>query len=463
MKRLVFLLSLFLLAGFMRTYAQEKTVKGEYNGATVTIKYIPGDPDYIKKIDYVDKLIEDLKKSSGKLQGLQRKFTWIGDSINKLHKALEDSLSSRIRNLEKNSNNPSAISLKNKERIISDSLNKVYKTKEDSLKGRIKILETTLAASAGPGRKNLDEITYLRKRNFSLYDSIQEANKMIKYLKSLPRPGQHMVDRSGISLALTYGIGMPLFTNSLINNKIWDKSRSLSQHNGNIAVEIPIKQSSPFAFEAGLGFTYTTLKARFTYFNETINNLVDPYSAKYNAVCSYKNVEEDVTMMSVNLGPISISYGRPRCNRISGYGKLGVTFSYNFQRTFKGTGRYDISGYFPEWNITIHDVPELNFNSDGSCYDKVDVSDNQFVLWGNIAGGVFVPLSRFQEYREAHFILKIGAKCDYSLTSISKQLDENFIKGAAYRINQSNILAGKDTHILSPGIEIGIIYMLLKK
>lgn len=453
MKRVVFLLSLFLLAGSMRTYAQEKTVKGDYNGTTVTIKYIPGDPDYIKKIDYVDKLVEGLKKSSNKLQGLQRKITRIGDSINKIHKVREDSLQARIRTLA-NSNR--------RNNIISDSLNKVHKDREDSLQASIKFLETK-DVSKRPRNKPSEEIISLRSRTSVLFDSLQQANKMIKYLKSLPGPDQRMVDRSGISLALTYGIGMPLFNNSLIKNKIWDKSRSLSQHNGNIAVEIPLKRSSPFAFEAGLGFTYTKLKANFTYFEETVNDQVDPKGANYNAVCSYNNVEEEVTMMSVNVGPISLSYGRPRCSRISGYGKLGVTFSYNLQRNFKGTGKYNIAGYYPEWNITIHDVPELNFNSDGSCYDKVDVSANQIVLWGNIAGGVYIPLSKFQEYKEAHFILKIGAKCDYSLTAMSKQLDETFIKGATYRINQSNILAGNGTHILSPGIEIGIIYMLLKK
>jgi hypothetical protein len=453
MKRVVFLLSLFLLAGFMQTFAQEKTVKGDYNGTTVTIKYIPGDPDYIKKIDYVDKLAEDLKKSSNKLQGLQRKIPRMADSINKIHIAREDSLRGRIRTLENN----------NKEHVILDSLNEIYAARLDSLQARIKYLDSVIVVLTGPGHNNNKEIIALRSRTFTLFDSLQQANKTIKYLKSLPGPGQHMVDRSGISLAFTYGIGMPLFTNSLIKNKIWDHSQSLSNHTGNIAVVIPIKGNSPFAFEAGLGFTYNKLKAKFTYFGETVNDQVDPLGATYTAICSYKNVEEEVTLMSLNLGPISISYGRPRCSRVSGYGKLGVTFSFNLQRNFNGTGQYDISGYYPEWGITIHDVPELNFNSDGSCYEPVKLSANQFVLWGNISGGVYVPLSKFQEYKEAHFILKIGAKCDYSLTEISKQLDETFIKGAAYRINQSNILAGSGTHILSPGIEIGIIYMLLKK
>jgi hypothetical protein len=464
MKKPAFIIFVLILSSYISAFAQEKTVKGEYKGTTVTIKYVPGDPDYIKKIDYVDKLIEDLNKSSAKVQSLQKKMKSLADSVNSLHKKREDSLVARIRILEKGVPVVAAGPSASKVKTLTDSIVRSHKGIEDSLKARIKTLETATVPVPVPvsANKTNEELTYLRNRNFSLYDSLQEANKTIKHLKSLPLEGQRMADRSGLAIVLSYSLGMPLFSNDLIKNDLWNKTRAMSRNEVSIAAEIPIK-TSPFAIEAGLGITSSKLKAGFSQYQETVNGQVDPFGVSYNAICSYKNVEEQVTLFSVNLGPLGVSYGRPRSNRVSGYGKLGVTFSYNLQKNFKGAGMYDISGYYPEWDVTIHDVPELNFTSDGSCYDKVEMSANQFILWGNIAGGIYIPLSKIRDYREAHLVLKIGARCDYTLTAVSKQLDETFIKGAAYRINQCNILAGKGTYILSPGIEIGLAYLLLNK
>ncbi len=236
----------------------------------------------------------------------------------------------------------------------------------------------------------------------------------------------------------------------------WDKSHPISSQFG-LVYEQPM---GPVSLGIGLGISNYKFKATFSNFEETLEGLTDIDNDRYNAICSYKDVKENVSLLYLDI-PIVLSIGQPRVHRIGAYCKIGITASINLQNKFKGEGKYNISGYYPEWDVVIHDVDELNFRSDASCYEDADYKVNKLVLWGNLAGGVYLPLSKIKEGKDARYILKLGARCDYSLNTISKQLTELY-SGAAYHINQSNILSGKGTRILSPGFEIALIFMLAK-
>jgi hypothetical protein len=472
-----------LLAVFVcfKTNAQdEETVRGKYkDGYEVTIKYIPGDPDVITSIKYplvselkqqVDNLkkqIKQLTPDPGRVSELQKQIILLKKQLN--NQALDSvkvkELEKQIYNLQtqlsnRNANSGKAIELDNQ--IMA--LNKRINTIEDSLKISF---EKNDSLHNEIENKKKEAANYEKQNNKLLADqkllneSLKRAYDQIEDLKPYKEPRTEDVKKSAPSISFSYGMGVPILFSSLIENKIWEKEHTLSQYGGNIIVEFPIKPSLPFSFGIGLGTTYYKLFAHFSSFVETVYDQTDIDNKKYNAICLYNGVREEVSLLYAEM-PLFISYGRPRSHRISGYCKIVITPSYNIQKTFQGEGSYNISGYYPEWNVKLHDIAELNFNSNGRCYEKVDFNINEFVLWGSIAGGIYIPISNLKENNRSAFILKIGVKCDYSLTTISNELNEIFIKGATYRIYQSNILAGKGTRILSPGFDIGLVYMFSK-
>jgi predicted nucleic acid-binding Zn-ribbon protein len=305
-------------------------------------------------------------------------------------------------------------------------------------------------------KNNNIEINKLKGIILSINDSLAQAKKEIKRLDDkLKRHGEDNNIQSS-SIAVSYSTGIPFLYSNLIKSDFWDKNNSLSNQ-FNLIYEKPF---GAISLGIGLGITKYKLKASFSSYEETINGLVDADNDTYDAICSYKNVKEDVSLLYMDI-PISLSYGQPRVNRIGAYCKFGVTASILLQSKFNGEGVYNISGYYPDWDVEIHDVDVLNFNSNASSYENADYKEDKFVLWANLSGGVYLPLSKIKEGKNARFILKLGAKCDYSIMPLSKQIQELF-KGASYHIKQSNILSGKGTRILSPGLEISIIYMLAK-
>ncbi|MFZ4398522.1 MAG: outer membrane beta-barrel protein [Bacteroidales bacterium] len=451
MKKIGLLVLLILVC--IQIQAQEKNVIGKYNKEkNIKITYIPGAKgDIISSILYEG---TELKEKLNKLTTLESEKVKLKNSNDQLlieKTNLQNEIKLLKRPIVGGNNNDSLnliITKKEAEYKLLISENEKNIKEINTKEVEIKRLRDELNNNINPGTTTIKEKE----------KEIERLKKELEIRRVNPiKPNSEIDDykKSKASVGFTIGSGKPYLSGDLINNSIWQENNPLSKEFCISYETSQLSTSSPISLSIGLGLSSYKLKAHFSFLKETVNGQTDIDNDTYNAICLYSNVEENISLLYLNL-PILFSYGIPRSNKMSLYGKIGITPSFNISNSFEGSGNYNISGYYPEWNVLIHDVDALNFSSSSSTYKNVDYKINKFVLWGNISAGLYLPINGDS------WMLKIGVKCDYSITPISKQLDEIFIKGATYRINQSNMLAGKGTRILSPGFEMSVIYILNK-
>jgi len=432
----------FLLAIFVCSSAFAQLVVGKYEGKNVKLKYIKGNPDIITSLEY--ELVTELKNQMAALKSEKNKLNADLDNLTNKNKSLQN----EIDRLNAETKGGGVITKGNEAEI--DSLKTIIsnlQSVKDKLTNDIeKVNQNESSASALLAQKE-QELANLKKE----LDKVKKGRdqKRVDYLKS------------SASFGLSYAPGYTDLSGEIIGNGIWNEKHKLSNQ-FNVFMEFKqLSEGAPLALGLGLGISSFKLEAGFSSFNETVEGQNDIDGDNYTAICAYSDVKENLSLAYLDI-PLYVSLGVPRSGRISAYCKIGITPSINIQKRFEGVGKSNISGFYADgWNVTLHDIDELPFNSNGSCYENdVEYKVNPLVVWGNISGGVYIPLSNYKANNDARLIFKMGAKLDYSITSISKPIDEAaIIKDATYRLNQVNILAGKGTRILSPRVEIGLIYL----
>jgi len=232
---------------------------------------------------------------------------------------------------------------------------------------------------------------------------------------------------------------------------------------GDDVVLIPTK----FAIGFGLGMTIIDKSAMAVF----KNNLTSfDFEDKDNDKCVVKlelnDVNESVNLTYLDV-PLYLEISKPSRTKINTYLKMGVKASLKISNddklllkgTYTATGTYTEIGdkREPVGTLILHDISELGYLSGQQCYNKNEYELNPVVFWGNITGGVNIPLKNDQL---ATWILRIGAKIDCSINAvykISKNSDsKKFTDDKKYPFYQVNILG--NGRILNLGLSIAMIY-----
>ena len=196
----------------------------------------------------------------------------------------------------------------------------------------------------------------------------------------------------------------------------------------------------PISVEVGLGVGGMTFSAHRGAGTATIES-VDVDGDKYQAICDYSDMVEKQKLTYLNI-PIRLCIGQPVRDRVTAYFKIGVTPSINVSSKFEGEGTYSLKGYYPQWDVTIEDVPELGFGSDFDSYaDGLSPKIKKFVLWGNIAAGVYVPFGK------SGLVFNGGVKLDYPFMRIGASTEDVEL------FNHEN-------KALIPSLNIGLTYTI---
>jgi hypothetical protein len=213
-----------------------------------------------------------------------------------------------------------------------------------------------------------------------------------------------------------------------------------------------------FAFGIGLGINFIHKTSYFENFSETLHNYIDIDNDNCTIMLNYNNVKESVSLTYLDI-PLYLEIGKLGRIKPSACFNLGVKASVLVAKRFVNEGTYTSTGYYPKWDVTIHDVPVLGYYTNAQCYENPEQNVSPFVLWGMASAGVNIPFSSFEKNKIAKWILRLSAKVDYSLTPVSKVMDDSYFKGAAFRLNQVNMLSNGN-RIFSAGFSIGMIYCL---
>jgi len=268
---------------------------------------------------------------------------------------------------------------------------------------------------------------------------------------------------------------IPVVMNSLLKNNCWkgnkktgtqvDFSVDYRKHffHQEIENDEVISYPSLFALGVGLGFSYITKSIGFDLYSEKLENYTDVDGDLCHVSLEYKNVNEKVSLYYLDV-PLYLEIGKLSRVKISGFFKIGVKNSLLVAHQLTAEGTSTSTGYYPGAGCTLHDIEELGYFTNRPCYfDGLrnitpDYHLSRYVLWGTIAGGVNIPFSSLEKNKLAKFILRLGAKLDYTITPVGKKIPESWFEGTNFRLFQSNLLGGNGTRILSPGVTISLIY-----
>jgi hypothetical protein len=274
------------------------------------------------------------------------------------------------------------------------------------------------------------------------------------------------------AIVFNLGYNFPIVNNSLIKSDFWNKKTGTGLEFGidfrhqfqkkEIDIDdIVISKPNCFAIGVGLGISYFHKSAGFDNYSEKLSNYSDKDGDKCTVNLNYRNVNETVNLAYLDI-PLYLEIGKPSQVKTSVSLKLGFKASLLIFKKFEQDGKYTSTGYYEHLgNVTLDNVDVLGYFNNKSCYDNnFEHKLSPFVLWGSISGGVNFPFYNLEKNKSAKWILRVGFKLDYSLTPVSKAMEESYFKGSTFRLNQINMLSGDGSRIFFPGVSVGLIYCL---
>lgn len=270
------------------------------------------------------------------------------------------------------------------------------------------------------------------------------------------------------AIVFNLGYSTPTINNTLTNSDFWDKKTGTGI---NLSVDFRkqfqtdkinddgyiVSEPKSIAVGVGLGISYLRQSAGFENFSENLSDYTDVDGDQCDINLNYQDVKESIALTYLNV-PVYVEIGKPSQVKISPYFKLGVKASLLISEKVSTFGIYTSTGYYPNVDANLHDIIALGYHADKPCYDNPEYELSPFVLWGVASVGVNFPFSSLENNKIASWILRVGATIEYSLTPVSKSLPDSYFSGTAYRLNQSNMLGGNGSRILSPELSLSLIY-----
>jgi hypothetical protein len=146
-------------------------------------------------------------------------------------------------------------------------------------------------------------------------------------------------------------------------------------------------ESYKIGLSFGLGASYLTSNyntAEYLSANKTKDKDNEPYYE----VMEIKKLNEDQSFIGFNL-PVKLSYEKSFGPKSGFYFKLGGVGSY-FMGSYKATSpAYTSVGYYPQYNVTLQDVPSLGFNKNKTFSGNGELPINPINVAGNVELGLF--------------------------------------------------------------------------
>lgn len=418
MKLVKVFFTIAMIAVYVALPAQEVKIKGKYKGQKISLT-----ATRTPQGDVVTSLSYELQ-------------TKLENEVSEL-KRQKSSLEKEKKNLESELKKGNRGNCKDVEERLSTCESKLSNA-EDRLRTKESELESA--------RKELSEIK-IRLDNVKTTnrDTINKLLSEIKQLKIIGNGGGF----NGNAIGLSAAFGIDFMSNSQTKSSPWKRDVSAAQQ-FELTYTWYFSKTKPVALRTGLGMTIARGDVSFVSLNDTLSGLIDMDGDVYDARYIYRNVEEKANVKYLDI-PLLLHIGNNYINKsIQGWVDAGFRLSFKVASNIEGSGRYGLKGYYPEWNVEMSDVETLGYVSDANLYSDEQVySMNVFVLWGQLAAGIYVPLGK-------SLGLSLGARCGYSLTPISNSSDN--ANDRIYNKGLYSIVNGGKTRVLIVGAEIGLSY-----
>lgn len=447
MKKILLTLAITFLVMDSWAQSQLTTVRGKTkDGKTIKVEYYQGSvEDYVESVRYqlVDELQAKVTELQAKLDAANKQVKDLkagnqgGDKekqISELYGQI-DVLNSTIKRLNRQ------LSEKN---ISYDSLSTINQGLQQQLADKDKVKPVVPVNNNDKDLKRLrDSIASKDATIRNLNNAIADCEKrvddlekdLVKYGSTptgSPRPGKSPV------VAVEAGFG-PVFMRDEMEEG-WSKDVRWAKMVDVYFGTARLSNSFPISVEVGAGIRSFGLSVEKAAATKTIT-ATDADGDSYQAIYDFGVFNETLSLTYLDI-PVRLCFGQPTKGIVGVYAKVGLTPSINVSSSFTGSGKYDLKGYYPQWDVTLEDVSELGFGSDMDWYSTDTQPDiSRFILWGNLALGAYVP------FDSAPVLLNGGVRLDIPFMGIGT---------AAEGMG----LLGNGGKTIVPSIEFGLVYTI---
>lgn len=437
-----------LQASVKELQGRSKTLQEKLDGANKEINLLNNRVKELENNKPVDNSAE-LKKAKASLAAKEKEVAELNAEIQMLNKRIEElgknDMSETVSSLHQqlteketqNSTLSEQIAAKEKEVTDLNTEIRVLNNRIDEL-GKIDISETVNSLHQQLTEKE-NQNSSLSKQLATKEATINDLNRQLadRANGSVAKP----VNTPVVGIEVCFG---PAFAGKTVG-KPWAKDVKTSLQADAYFGTARLAENFPVSIEVGLGIHKFGMSASLNEYDMT-NLATDIDGDNYTGVYSYSDLAENLSLTYFNI-PIRLCFGQPAKDRVTVYAKLGLTPSINVASNFEGTGKYDLKGYYPHWNVTLEDIEELGFGSNLEAYKDVEAEINGFNIWGNFAFGAYVP------FKGSPVVLNAGVKLDYPFMNIgSINGTEKLPDGTSGLLQQGAVVI--------PSIEVGLVYTI---
>lgn len=440
MKRIICIL--FLVAGIMQSsLAQNVKFNGTYKGKDIKITFVPTNKALTKGeiIEIQYKPYSDLEKE---VSTLRSEKTSLNSKIKELNNQIKEQ-KDQIAKLKKQrplGNDCDTTELVN----MIDSIKTQLASKQveyANVNARLEKKEQELVAMDSELKQLRKELENGQKSNQKRIEELVKENQDLHRLVDHRDLNDDVITASGL-------LGGDMFKNKRINAYPWTSSIVFIQQ-AELTYTHYFSKESPIAVRLGVGLSRLQGRASFGAANDTIIGLTDGDGDRYDARCSFRNVEEMAYLRYLDI-PLMLHIGNSYTTfGVQAWLEAGLKASIRIKSSFSGSGTYSVQGYYPAYNVEVSDIPSAGFVTDSSLPYSGDANVNGFVLWGQIAAGLNIPIGK-------NLSFMLGVKGAYTLLPISK--GDNSGDGRLYEVGKNSLLNGGTTRIFLAGIELGLSY-----
>lgn len=346
--------------------------------------------------------------------------------------------------------------LRNTEARLRKELERYKSEKNNSNSDKINVLQDSIASlqrQIAVKDKQLSELKedldYLKKR---LAECIRQSADSIMTLQAeINNLKLSSVKPSFNRDAVIVGGGINI--SKLSNNGIKDDSWTVGLPTGK-EFELSwlhyFSQTSPVAIRVGVSYRELNGNAHCDMIRDTLFNMTDADNDTYDARYIFGNIAEQMTLKQLSV-PVMLHMGNSYMPfGLKGWVEAGLAVAFNMATVLERSGNYSCEGYFPQWNVTITDVPDRGFVTDAMLTAPETAGVKSMTVWGQLAAGVYIPVSDIVG-------VEFGGMCGYSLLSVS---GGDGLNGRRYDEETMMITDGGKTNLFSTAVKLGIVVHL---
>lgn len=405
MKKIVLITALMAIT-LLGHSQQLLTVSGKTDeGKRIKVEYYKGtSQDRIKSVKYelVDELKADNKNKQNTINDLNYQLNKANRRIDVLNAQLE------------NAGNDDQLS----------DLNNQMNVKQDEI--------SSLNRQLGEKDAQLESLRAENERLKAQLDSVIAVNRQISQNRSAKTP----------VIGVEGSVGGVVMMGRL--NNTWEKAFTLNKQVAVYYGTGRLMENFPLSVEAGLGYRNLPMSAKIHKYTYS-GTLQDVDGDNYQPIFAFDNCSERLSVNYLEI-PIRVCFGQPIAHKVSVFGKVGVTPAFIIN-SHLSNGPYTIKGRYPEWGVTLENIEELGFFTNGGEGDRKVTPERRFNLWANAAVGAYVPLS-------SSLLFNIGAKLDYPILSAKRFIiddDKLYLPTGLTEYNGG---------MLIPSLQAGLVYKM---